>query len=962
MQEKYIHIDILFRQMQPELLLQHILPQTQHGQAISMEERPFYVSSTEISQACYMHCAHSLDLVRLRSDDEVMQRYWALSDWLKRQPKGGIFSLLAAYAGEVLRFQQGEPLCRQELILEWRSRTLNLGQDLFTCAGLAAKDIREHCDTRNFSWPAAIRTDHLVLWRILQEGMAENHFHLNGSTQIFPLAWGYLMNFPQRAETYFNNKYFQESFQQAASFGVRDNRLPWRIRICDAAWIRAYLFCKIQNRPFYDSASSYEAFCYFHQDVLCNVRYRYLRLIRENINMMRQDAAKQLQANGKHFCLDYAITMQLEENNSGATRFLAGARCFLYQCFRNCFAGVFSKEDQDLLYLYLLSKLRFREELIQANHRVGFHNFSDYQDRKTHQWGELSPYWQESYRLSVAQALTDAGTDKAKISSLELRIMPKKNRVALKQSIYEIDQGSEFQLESCGNQVGQQEDWYAQVLAKTVPLAQVAASRKYYLHAQQREDYFFVIHFAKVQLKRMEPHNWDGNLSSARNADVRKDVEIQAKALADALEKDDYLCSRIRGIDACSHEIGCRPETFATAFRYLRSFSPKAAHTSWWPRYWPKLGVTYHAGEDFLEIADGLRAIDEAICFLNMERGDRLGHALALGIEPAQYYRVKNHCVFLPAQDLLDNLVWLLFRSEEWNISIPSDLRVVLKDRAQHLLHDIYGDKDQEGRPHDVVTLLDYYESWKLRGDDPSIYYQAFFHQETFEQFYQACCNHVSAYERAKLDERLWEYGNYEQHHVGMQQWLCGNEHESAEHPNLRYSRKIQRLLYDYHYGRRERIRGQKIERFQIQPQYILLIKDMQNSLMKRIMSLGIAIECNPSSNVLIGTFDKYEHHPIFRFNNYALGVQPEEGELQQTQLQVSANTDDQGIFDTLLENEYDLLFGCLQLQKDACGNPLISNDAIYHYLEHLRMMGNRMIFPKAEKFSQNRFISQREG
>lgn len=42
--------------------------------------------------------------------------------------------------------------------------------------------------------------------------------------------------------------------------------------------------------------------------------------------------------------------------------------------------------------------------------------------------------------------------------------------------------------------------------------------------------------------------------------------------------------------------------------------------------------MTYHTGEDFLDIVDGLRAIDEALLFLQMEKGERLGHAMALGV------------------------------------------------------------------------------------------------------------------------------------------------------------------------------------------------------------------------------------------------------------------------------------------------------------------------------------------
>lgn len=45
-----------------------------------------------------------------------------------------------------------------------------------------------------------------------------------------------------------------------------------------------------------------------------------------------------------------------------------------------------------------------------------------------------------------------------------------------------------------------------------------------------------------------------------------------------------------------------------------------------------KLNFTYHIGQDFFDIADGLRAVDELLIFCGVERGNRLGDALSLRI------------------------------------------------------------------------------------------------------------------------------------------------------------------------------------------------------------------------------------------------------------------------------------------------------------------------------------------
>lgn len=123
---------------------------------------------------------------------------------------------------------------------------------------------------------------------------------------------------------------------------------------------------------------------------------------------------------------------------------------------------------------------------------------------------------------------------------------------------------------------------------------------------------------------------------------------------------------RVKGIDACSLEIGCRPETFATEFRYIRrSIREKTGRQA------DDIGITYHVGEDFLDITDGLRAIDETIRFLELDKGDRLGHAIVLGIEPLDYYQLKRN-IFWTKQDYLDNVIWLLYRSAELNVGISS--------------------------------------------------------------------------------------------------------------------------------------------------------------------------------------------------------------------------------------------------------------------------------------------------
>lgn len=75
----------------------------------------------------------------------------------------------------------------------------------------------------------------------------------------------------------------------------------------------------------------------------------------------------------------------------------------------------------------------------------------------------------------------------------------------------------------------------------------------------------------------------------------------------------------------------------------------------------------------------------------------------------------------------------------------------------------------------------------------------------------------------------------------------------------------------------------------------------------------------------------------------------------QPGQLRVSINTDDLGVFDTSIENEFALIYSALQQDTDEDGRQKIGDQQICAYLEQLREMGHEMTFPKAELTSRKR-------
>lgn len=156
----------------------------------------------------------------------------------------------------------------------------------------------------------------------------------------------------------------------------------------------------------------------------------------------------------------------------------------------------------------------------------------------------------------------------------------------------------------------------------------------------------------------------------------------------------------------------------------------------------------------------------------------------------------------------------------------------------------------------------------------------------------------------------------------------------------VRLNKRYRDLYYYYHFNKEVREKGNEIVEFKVTKEYIKLVHAMQNKMISELACRGIGIETNPSSNYLIGTIKKYEEHPILRFNSRKL-KKTNIGE----NICVSINTDDQGVFDTLLENEYALMTLALKKSTDEDMNALYDIEDIYEWIDDVRKMGINQVF-----------------
>lgn len=102
---------------------------------------------------------------------------------------------------------------------------------------------------------------------------------------------------------------------------------------------------------------------------------------------------------------------------------------------------------------------------------------------------------------------------------------------------------------------------------------------------------------------------------------------------------------KIAGVDFAGSDTVRRPREFKNIVTYLRKYGVR--------------NLTYHIGENFYDLVDGLRAIDEIISELNWQKPNRLAHLLALFTDAAKYYEQKHYTVAMPKKILSDNIEWV---------------------------------------------------------------------------------------------------------------------------------------------------------------------------------------------------------------------------------------------------------------------------------------------------------------
>lgn len=379
-----------------------------------------------------------------------------------------------------------------------------------------------------------------------------------------------------------------------------------------------------------------------------------------------------------------------------------------------------------------------------------------------------------------------------------------------------------------------------------------------------------VLHFLKSRGKTINegrPHAFDAQ--GLADPDAKENVcryrwsnyfisrRKEALAIVNAVRQEPELLYFLRGLDVCRDEHGVPTWVVAPLFHLVRKEIEEISQERRLSHHLelPPLRTTVHVGEDFVHLATGLRYMDEAIEHLPLRAGDRVGHGLALGVEP-QAWATKSMRLAMPREDRWLDLIWERGWHSQPRANFAPDRRAFVEDEIERLSRAIFQDQTPQATIADAGTA----------GDARDLVRNLF--------------------DARKLTT------------LGYPNRMLQSQKDQSDPA----TRRLERYLADANVYRNCRTiewvttasEGDAIE-------------ELQRLLRKRYAEGGITIEVNPISNLLVGDLTDLKNHPLWRL---APGLGNDHG----LTLRLCVGSDDPLPFATTLPEEYQFLYDALVL------------------------------------------------
>jgi len=392
-----------------------------------------------------------------------------------------------------------------------------------------------------------------------------------------------------------------------------------------------------------------------------------------------------------------------------------------------------------------------------------------------------------------------------------------------------------------------------------------------------------VFHFIKRKDKNKDKCAYDDELKN--NCldylfNQQKEYLQQAKIIGELRCNIDLLDYYLVGVDTASKENEAEPYAFREAFNYLRSIDAIKNRNSRKGSYLKQIGFTNHVGEEFRDLLSGLRHIDETIELFNYKSADRLGHAIALGINIDKWAEF-NQVVCINAGEYLDNLLW------QWNLLIEEKIDLDSISLLEQRIYDA------------VEYIFGFTESVNVR--------------ELYKAYYMKLMN-KGCYTNVVMekDRKVCALQKYTKKKYYIMNEPCKGNAEFVEDDfnNIIWSSQMIYKAMQCKYFIKELDKNVTIN---IDKDTIENYKRIQEIMIKKIGDRQIIVETNPTSNLIIGEFKSFEDYYISNLSS------PEKEKVI-----VTINTDDPVVFDTRINNEYALIYDIMMRKGDYSSKEVI--------------------------------------
>ncbi|MCC5878303.1 MAG: hypothetical protein JJU03_00195 [Idiomarina sp.] len=475
-----------------------------------------------------------------------------------------------------------------------------------------------------------------------------------------------------------------------------------------------------------------------------------------------------------------------------------------------------------LLWIYLLIQNQYLTLLVQRDDFFGFDQFQKYT------MTELREETEKSY-LSRFKNAHGAGVY-SQVRYLEGRFAPKSSPAKMQKLLFSVLRGYWEYLSAHMSL-----EW---VHYKPLTMSQVLDNLEQVAPDGKCVELALVPHFIKRKPKKDEVYPY---------ALLFKDLKNQAAILMAMLKYEPRLTRWIRGVDAAANEMHAPPELFGPLFRVLAKSG--IAH------------FTYHVGEDFPHLITGIRSIDDALRFLPLRNGDRLGHGTAIGITPDIWRRSLPSSLAMTKETRLLDLVfiWRELRNHSEQLRYASDAAI----EAVRLAQEVFSLEEEIS----ITTLDQVFELRSVLAESEGLLGE-------LDGPLKPKSLWLEEFERAR---GLARTAGMERPLKLYKQWLTSND-----------------------------VRKQRAEYVQVALDYLpdKAVVSLQQALMAKMADRNIAVECLPTSNTRISQYREVSEHHIFRW----MGLPGEviEGDVP---MSICLGSDDPGIFVADLKSEFYHLF-----------------------------------------------------